>query len=67
MDSDLEVLLYKKMNERFKAPLKNKSIYNKNIPNSVNKIEELKKIITKFGKIIWGKYTKIMQNVLMSF
>ena len=38
MDSDLEVQLYKKMNERFKAPLKNKSIYNKNIPSSVNKI-----------------------------
>ena len=67
MDSDLEVRLCEKMNKRFKVPLKNKSIYNKNIPSSVNKIEKLKKIITKFGKIIWGKYTKIMQNVLISF
>ena len=55
MDSDLEVQHFKKMNERFKAPLENKSIYIKNIPSSVKKIEDLKKIFSKFGKISWGE------------
>ena len=55
MDSELEVQHFKKMNERFKAPLENKSIYIKNIPSSVKKIEDLKKIFSKFGKISWGE------------
>ena len=55
MDSELEVQHFKKMNERFKAPSENKSIYIKNIPNSIHNIEELKKIFSKFGKISWGE------------
>ena len=55
MDSELEVQHFKKMNERFKAPLENKSIYIKNIPSSVHNIEELKKIFSKFRKISWGE------------
>jgi len=55
MDSELEVQHFKKMNERFKAPSENKSIYIKNIPNSIHNIDELKKIFSKFGKISWGE------------
>ena len=55
MDSELEVEHFKKMNERFKAPLENKSIYIKNIPSSVKTIDELKKVFSKFGKISWGE------------
>ncbi len=55
MDSELEVVHFKKMNERFKAPLENKSIYIKNIPSSVKSIDELKKVFGKFGKITWGE------------
>ena len=55
MDSELEVEHFKKMNERFKAPSENKSIYIKNIPSTVKNIDELKKIFSKFGKISWGE------------
>ncbi len=55
LDSVLEVQHFKKMNERFKAPLENKSIYIKNIPSSFNNIDELKKIFSKYGKISWGE------------
>jgi polyadenylate-binding protein len=55
MDSELEVQHFKKMNERFKAPSENKSIYIKNIPNSIHNVEELKKVFSKFGKISWGE------------
>ena len=55
MDSELEVQHFKKMNERFKAPSENKSIYIKNIPSSIHNIEDLKKIFSKFGKISWGE------------
>ena len=43
------------MNERFKAPSENKTIYIKNIPKRIKSIEEIKKIFGKFGKIIWGE------------
>ena len=58
MDGELEVQHFKKMNERFKAPGENKSIYIKNIPNSVKNIDELKKIFSKYGKITWGELFK---------
>ena len=46
------------MNERFKTPSENKSIYIKNIPNSIQNIDELKKIFSKYGKITWGELFK---------
>ena len=55
MDSELDVEHFKKMNERFKAPSENKSLYIKNIPSNIKKIEEIKKIFSKFGKITWGE------------
>ena len=58
MDCELEVQHFKKMNERFKAPSENKSIYIKNIPNSIKNIDELKKIFSKFGTISWGELFK---------
>ena len=54
-DSVLEIEHFKKMNERFKAPSENKTIYIKNIPKRIKNIEEIKKIFGKFGKIIWGE------------
>ncbi len=53
-NSVLEVQHFRKMNERFKAPSENKTIYIKNIPKRIKSIEEIKKIFGKFGKIIWG-------------
>ena len=58
MDSELDVQHFKKMNERFRAPLENKSIYIKNIPSSVKTIEDLKKIFEQYGKITWGEIYK---------
>ena len=55
LDSELDVEHFKKMNERFKAPSENKSLYIKNIPSNIKKIEEIKKIFSKFGKITWGE------------
>ena len=57
-DCELEVQHFKKMNERFKTPSENKSIYIKNIPNSIQNIDELKKIFSKYGKITWGELFK---------
>lgn len=53
-DSVLEVQHFKKMNERFKTPSENKTIYIKNIPKRIKTFEEIKKIFGKFGKILWG-------------
>ena len=55
MDSELEVEHFQKKNERLQVPQENSSIYIKNIPNSYSKIEGLKKIFSKFGKIDFAK------------
>ena len=55
MDSELEVEHFQKKNERLQVPQENSSIYIKNIPNSYSKIEDLKNIFSKFGKIVFGK------------
>ena len=55
MDSELEVEHFQKKNERLQVPQENSSIYIKNIPNTYSKIEDLKPIFSKFGKIIFGK------------
>ena len=55
MDSELEIEHFKKMNERFKIPTENKSLYIKNIPSTIKNIDELKNIFSKFGKIVWGE------------
>ena len=55
MDSELEVEHFQKKNERLQVPQENSSIYIKNIPNSYSKIEDLKKIFSKYGKIVFGK------------
>ena len=55
MDSELEVEHFQKKNERLQVPQENSSIYIKNIPNSYSKIDDLKKIFSKFGKIVFGK------------
>ena len=55
MDSELEVEHFQKKNERLQVPQENSSIYIKNIPNSYSKIEDLKTIFAKYGKIVFGK------------
>ena len=55
MDSELEVEHFQKKNERLQIPQENSSIYIKNIPNKYSKIEDLKQIFSKYGKIIFGK------------
>ena len=55
MDSELEVEHFQKKNERLQVPQENSSIYIKNIPNSYSKIEDLKNIFAKYGKIVFGK------------
>ena len=55
MDSELEVEHFQKKNERLQVPQENSSIYIKNIPSSYSKIEDLKSIFSKFGKIVFGK------------
>jgi polyadenylate-binding protein len=54
-DSELEVEHFQKKNERLQVPQENTSIYIKNIPNSYSKIDGLKKIFSKFGKIDFAK------------
>ena len=54
-DSELEVEHFQKKNERLQVPQENTSIYIKNIPNTYSKIEGLKKIFSKFGKIDFAK------------
>ena len=55
MDSELEVEHFQKKNERLQIPQENSSIYIKNIPNKYSKIDDLKQIFSKYGKIIFGK------------
>ena len=55
MDSELEVEHFQKKNERLQVPQENSSIYIKNIPNSYSKIEDLKNLFSKYGKIVFGK------------
>ena len=55
MGSVLEIEHFQKKNERLQSTLKNNSIYIKNIPSSIEKIEDLKKIFSKYGKVTWGK------------
>ena len=55
MDSELEVEHFQKKNERLQIPQENSSIYIKNIPSKYSKIEDLKQIFSKYGKIIFGK------------
>ena len=54
-DSVLEVEHFQKKNERLQAPQENCSIYIKNIPKGYTKIEELKKLFSKYGTITFGK------------
>ena len=55
MDSELEVEHFQKKNERLQVPQENSSIYIKNIPNKYSKIDDLKSIFSKYGKIVFGK------------
>ena len=55
MDSELEVEHFQKKNERLQVLQENTSIYIKNIPNSHSKIEDLKGIFAKYGKIAFAK------------
>jgi polyadenylate-binding protein len=54
-DSELEVEHFQKKNERLQVPQENCSIYIKNIPSKYSKIEKLKEIFSKFGKIVFSK------------
>ena len=55
MDSELEIEYFQKKNERLQVPQENSSIYIKNIPRSCSNLDDLKKIFSKFGKIIFAK------------
>jgi polyadenylate-binding protein len=55
MESELEVEHFQKKNERLQVLQENTSIYIKNIPNSHSKIEDLKAIFAKYGKIVFAK------------
>ena len=55
MESELEVEHFQKKNERLQVLQENTSIYIKNIPNSHSKIEDLKGIFSKYGKIAFAK------------
>ena len=54
-DSELEVEHFQKKNERLQVPQENSSIYIKNIPNKYSKIEDLKELFSKYGKIVFSK------------
>ena len=62
MDSELEVEHFQKKNERLQVPQENSSIYIKNIPSSYSKIDDLKSIFSKFGKIVFGKVSQDMNE-----
>jgi polyadenylate-binding protein len=62
MDSELEVEHFQKKNERLQVPQENSSIYIKNIPSSYSKIDDLKSIFSKFGKIVFGKVFQDMNE-----
>ena len=55
LDSVLEVEHFQKKNERLQAPQENSCIYIKNIPKAYLKIEDLKKLFSKYGTITFGK------------
>ncbi len=55
MESELEVEHFQKKNERLQVLQDNSSIYIKNIPNSHSKIENLKGVFAKYGKIVFAK------------
>ena len=55
MDSVLEVMHFKKKNERLQTVQENSSIYIKNIPKNYLKIDDLKKLFTKFGTITFAQ------------
>ena len=58
LDSELEVEYFQRKNERLQAPQENCSIYIKNIPEKYTKLDELKKLFSKFGKITFSKMFK---------
>ena len=62
LDSDLEVEHFQRKNERLQAPEENCSLYIKNIPEKYTKIEELKKLFSKFGTITFSKMFKDDNN-----
>jgi RNA recognition motif-containing protein len=62
-DSELEVEHFQKKNERLQVPQENCSIYIKNIPSKYSKIEKLKEIFSKFGKLFSQSFFKIIMIV----
>ena len=62
LDSNLEVEHFQRKNERLQAPEENCSLYIKNIPEKYAKIEELKKLFSKFGTITFSKMFKDDNN-----
>ena len=62
LDSNLEVEHFQRKNERLQAPEENCSLYIKNIPEKYTKIEELKKLFSKFGTITFSKMFKDDNN-----
>jgi len=58
LDSELEVEYFQRKNERLQAPQENCSLYIKNIPEKYTKLDELKKLFSKFGKITFSKMFK---------
>ena len=62
LDSNLEVEHFQRKNERLQAPEENCSLYIKNIPEKYTKIEELKKLFSKFGTITFSKMFKDENN-----
>ena len=62
LDSTLEVEHFQRKNERLQAPEENCSLYIKNIPEKYAKIEELKKLFSKFGTIKFSKMFKDDSN-----
>ena len=62
LDSNLEVEHFQRKNERLQAPEENCSLYIKNIPEKYKKIEELKKLFSKFGSITFSKMFKDDNN-----
>jgi len=58
LDSELEVEHFQRKSERLLAPQENNNIYIKNIPQQLTKIDDLKKIFSKFGTINFSKMFK---------
>jgi polyadenylate-binding protein len=55
MDTELEVEHFQRKNERLQPLKENSTIYIKNIPEPYTKLEELKKLFSKFGTITFSK------------